>query len=370
MAKINPVSIKKTKYGTYALHYVNPDGRRRRLSVGKDYQHAQRLAVVFFDWLLAGKDPEHELERTKQAEKTKSITIQELFPIFMERHGSLQSKSMQDIYKNSFKNICRCSQIAEAPICSISKGLMLNYMSVRMKNEGVTPATVNREASFMRSMLSRAVDWEILESNPLSGLRLLREAGKRKVNIDPEQIASLINELREPVASITELAVYSGFRKENILSLKIEQISFHDMTESGEVELKVKGGKTEVFPIGLQAVSLLKRVIGGRKEGFVFINSRTGTRYNFIHKQFTRAVNKLGLKVGNTKFRFHDLRHVFATWLHSKGVSLDVLRPLLGHSNRSTTDRYTTVDRLACGNVLNLMPEIKRKEKKKKASNG
>ena len=369
MANINPVSIKKTKYGTYALHYVNPDGRRRRLSVGKVYQHAQRLAVRFSDWLLVGKDPEQELESSKQAEEAKRITIRELFPIFMERHGSHQSKSMHNIYKNSFNNVCRCPQIANIPICSISKGLMLNYMNTRMKNDGVTPATVNREASFVRSMLSRAVDWEILESNPLNGLRLLREAEKRKVNLTPDQVASLIDELKEPIASIVEFAVYSGFRKENIFSLKIEQLRFHDITESGEVELKLKGGKIEVFPIGSQAVSLLKRVIGGRKEGYVFINSRTETRYFFIHKQFNRVVKNLGLKVGDSKLRFHDLRHIFATWLHRKGVSLDVLRPLLGHSNRSTTDRYTTVDLLACGDVLNLMPEIKRKGHKKMTSN-
>lgn len=181
------------------------------------------------------------------------------------------------------------------------------------------------------------------------------------MNLTPDQVASLINELKEPVTSIVEFAVYTGFRKENILSLKIDQIRFYDLTESGEVELKLKGGKIEVFPIGLQAASLLKRVIGARKEGFVFISSKTGTRYFHIHKQFNRIVKKLGLKVGDSKLRFHDLRHIFATWLHRKGVSLDVLRSLLGHSNRSTTDRYTTVDILASRDVLDLMPEIRKK---------
>ena len=65
------------------------------------------------------------------------------------------------------------------------------------------------------------------------------------------------------------------------------------------------------------------------------------------------------LKVGDSKLRFHDLRHVFATWLHRSGVSIDVIRPLLGHSKVSTTERYTTYNRIECGSVLKLLPDIR-----------
>ena len=72
------------------------------------------------------------------------------------------------------------------------------------------------------------------------------------------------------------------------------------------------------------------------------------------------VVRKLGLTVNDTKLRFHDLRHLFSTWLHQEEVSLDILRSLLGHRNRSTTDRYTTVDRLKYINVLDVMPTIRK----------
>ena len=47
-------------------------------------------------------------------------------------------------------------------------------------------------------------------------------------------------------------------------------------------------------------------------------------------------------------------------WLHREGVSLDVLRPLLGHEQRSTTDRYACLDVKTFGRVVNLMPRIRR----------
>jgi site-specific recombinase XerD len=118
--------------------------------------------------------------------------------------------------------------------------------------------------------------------------------------------------------------------------------------------------------LGPAALDVLRRAIGDRKEGYVFINPQTGTRYTSIHKKFDQVVRELGLTAADgTKLRFHDLRHVFATWLHREGVSLDSLRFLLGHLDRTTTDRYTTVDRVALGDVLSLLPRLGRESKKK-----
>lgn len=352
-----PVQIKK-RGKSYQLYYYNPDGCRRRLSIGKDYQHAQRLAVKFSDWLLGGKNPECEIAQLQRVEDAKSITLLEFFPIFMERHGSLQSKKMQKLYEVCFNNIYRCESLAKIPIAKISKSLMLDYMHIRMNQDIVSAATVNREASFVKGMLSRASEWDILEHNPLQGLRLFRESEKREVHITTEQAGLLIAELPEPLANITAFAIYSGIRKENILDLRIKQLCFHDLTETGEVELMVKGGKRELFPLCKHAVKVLVRAIGNRTEGYVFLNPLTKTRYVSIHKNFDKAVRKLNLTVNGTKLRFHDLRHIYGTWLLKSGVSLDVIRELMGHKDRSTTDRYAILDRKEAGQHLIAMPEI------------
>ena len=108
--------------------------------------------------------------------------------------------------------------------------------------------------------------------------------------------------------------------------MKIESIHFHDLSETADVELLLKGGRLERFPLGTQAIGVLKRLIRDRDEGFVFINPVTKTRYVSIHKSFNKAVRKLNLTVNNTKLRFRNLRHVFCTWLLRKGVSIDAIR--------------------------------------------
>jgi integrase len=188
----------------------------------------------------------------------------------------------------------------------------------------------------------------------------------------------LLESLPEPFDTIVEFAIYTGFRKENILGMKIESIEFFgdeykdNSQVSGQISLTIKGGRSEQFPFGQNAAEVLRRAIGRRLKGYVFVNPRTGTRYSkAINKTFDRYVKKLSLKAEDgSKLRFHDLRHVFGTWLHNSGASLDVIRPLMGHQRRDTTDRYVYNERLTSGKVLKLIPNIRREaENKKKASN-
>ena len=127
MAVFNPVRVVKTKYGTFSPHYKSPDGRRRRLSVGSDEMHVQRLSVKITDWLLDGKDPEREMERAKQKEQAKTISLRDFYPLFLEKHGSEQSQNTRQSYGYSFKNICRCPDLVDAPLRTISIALLKDY---------------------------------------------------------------------------------------------------------------------------------------------------------------------------------------------------------------------------------------------------
>lgn len=351
---------------TYQLYYYNPDGYRRRLSVGPDRQQAQRLLIRFTDWLLEGKNPEREMERAQQKEQAKQVTLREFYPLFLEKHGSRQSKSMQKLYGYCFNNLCRCPQLADIPIGNLSQRDMSDYMDLRMKHDRVKPATVNREATFVKCMLGLATRRGILDRNPLQGFKLLKESSKREVNIKPEQIARLIEALPESMGNIVEFAVYTGFRRENVLGLKIEQVRFHDLKPTGEVNLFVKGGRWETKPLKTEAVDVLNRAIGNRTEGYVFINPKTGTRYHSGWKTFDRVVRKLGLTtVAGEKLCFHDLRRVFATWMLEGGAGIEAVQYFLGHRSITTTTRYTSVNRKVMGEALKLLPTIQRLESKK-----
>jgi len=216
----------------------------------------------------------------------------------------------------------------------------------------------------IRCMLNFAVNRGYIDKNPLQGFKLLKESQKREVNISPAQIAQLIYKFPVSIENIVSFAVYSGIRKENILSLKIDQVRFYDLKKGGEVNLFVKGGHWETKPLKLEAVDVLKKAIGARQEGYVFINPETTTRYDRNLITFDRVVRKLGLKtVAGEKLCFHDLRRIFSTWLIEGGVGIETVQYFLGHRSISTTSRYTTMNRKVMGEKLALLPTIPRNKK-------
>ncbi len=325
MARIKSVTIVPTRQGTYMLDYTDHDGKRPRPRV-KTQKEATFWKDKFELWLAEGKDPVREMKCCVNHEKIRSVTVRTFFPVFMERHGSQQSKNMRISYSYSFQNVCKyCPDLADSQLRDISKSMVLDYMHGRMSKYCVSAATANREKAFISSMLSCAMDWEIINHNPLEGMKSFREAPKREVRLTKKQAEQLISLLPEPMANIVEFAIYSGFRKENILSLRIENVEINPESLTGKVWLTVKGNRREIFPLCLPAVEIIERVIGNRSQGYVFINPSTGTRYKSIHKTFNRAVLKLGLTVSETKFRFHDLRHVFGTWMAERDRTVDLL---------------------------------------------
>jgi len=341
----------------YQLDYVNPEGGRRQLSAGHSYKGAEQMRLKFANWLLEGKDPEREMERTQQIEEQRSITLREFFPIFLERHGKNQGRSQQRNYRIFMANLERCPQISKVPIGEIRKPLLLDYMRARTDQDGISPSTANHEAKFVRNMLNRAVEWEILDRNPLEGIRLLKESGKRDVDITIHQLQALVDELKSPLSEIVEFSAWSGMRKENVLNLRIEQIIFNDLNGTALIIAKLKGGEIEETPIGPEAVKVLRSMISDRTEGYVFPNKRTGKSYVSPHKTIDRVIRRLGLTARNgSKLRFHDLRHFRASWLRNvANMSLEDIQAVLGHRNKSTTEKYVSVDKRAVGERLSVV---------------
>ena len=362
--KIPKVSVRKdSTTGSFFLEY-RYCGCRRRPRVGSNREDAEELAVEYRRFFREGKDPEREIERERSQYDASAISLSEFFPVFMEHRQTKLSTKTQQLYRTCMDNIERCHQLSEVPLEQVRKSLVIDYMNQRLKQDGVKPATANREVQLLKTMLNHAVKLDIVNTSPLKGLELFREDNRRDVsNITPEQIQALLDELPYTISNVVEFAVYTGIRKENILSLSIDQVIFYDLAEGGEVRLVTKGGKAEHKPLGRQAVAVVKRSIGERTQGFVF-QSPKGPRYHSIHKTFDRAARKLGVKITDgRKLQFHDLRRLCATWLLNRGRSLDEVREILGHADRRTTDRYARLR--VSGDVFDVLPSVRRGYNKK-----
>ena len=99
--------------------------------------------------------------------------------------------------------------------------------------------------------------------------------------------------------------------------------------------VKTKSGKSRAVPIN----DMLFEFFHARKNKseYVFPNPKTGMPYVDLKRQFRNACRRADIK----GLRFHDLRHTFASRLVEKGVDIETVRDLLGHSSITITQRYT-----------------------------
>ena len=120
-------------------------------------------------------------------------------------------------------------------------------------------------------------------------------------------------------------------RKSEIQFLKWEDVNF----TRGYIELRqTKNGEKRIIPMNKAIYDALTSVNRHPTSPYVFV-SEDGNPYN-ARKSFETALKKSGI----ISFRFHDLRHTFASHLTMLGVELNTVRELLGHKTLNMTLRY------------------------------
>ena len=334
--RVPKVSIKPLQKDRSQLEWRNPDGNRRRLRV--DSSVAEEYAFKIRQILIQGKYPEVEMEKSNNRERAQNLKLKEFWFVFAEDHLSTLRPNTQDLYRRLMVTLSDYP-VARLSICEINRRAVIQYQQQR--NGKASPATINREVQLIKSMLGRAFEWEILERDPRPGMKLLKENNMRDVsNIRPEQMIGLLESLPDTLSNICEVALCTGFRKETIVGMMINQVQLPDIGDTGTVRFEGKGGDHLVKNVGPQAVKILKEAIGNRTEGYVFLSPQGG-RYISIHKTLDDRIRKLKITTADgQKFCFHDFRRLYATWMLNAGWSLDKVRDALDHKDRSTTDRY------------------------------
>jgi len=219
-------------------------------------------------------------------------------------------------------------------------------------NRPRTDASVNRDMAILGHMLSKAVEWGLLEASPFrKGKRLmLKENNHRLRFLTEAEIEALLKACSPHLKPIVETALLTGMRRGELLSLKWEQIrnGFIYLTET-------KSGKARQIPINNRLAEVLKEVRRGNqlKSPYVFCDSK-GRRFLQVKRSFASACRRAGID----DFRFHDLRHTFASRLVMKGASLKAVQELLGHADMKMTMRYAHLSQEHLRDSVNLLNDL------------
>jgi len=194
-------------------------------------------------------------------------------------------------------------------------------------NQGYAKTTVNIHIRTLKSILSKAVEWEYLERNPFAGYKALKVQERPPAFLLPEDIEKVEETIDDPDwLFIFRLFVYTGMRKGEVASLKWEDV---DLKREVIVVKQSKNYKTRVIPIHPKLLPMLKERYGK--------GTKVCPRSYF---RLSRGMKQILEKAGFPHLRLHDLRHTFASLLVMRGVDLKTVQELLGHTDYRTTEIY------------------------------
>lgn len=193
------------------------------------------------------------------------------------------------------------------------------------------PATVNRELALLKHMYSKAIEWGKYEENPAKKVKLLKGEVKRVRFLMPDDVQKLLSNCADHLKPIVTVAVHTGMRKGELLSLNWDQVNF----EQGIISL-LDTKNHERRDISMNET--VKATLTGmeRKGSYVF-SAEDGGSFGDVRRSFETALRRSGIQ----DFRFHDLRHTFASNLVMEGVDIMTVKELMGHKDLTMTLRYT-----------------------------
>ena len=197
----------------------------------------------------------------------------------------------------------------------------------------VGPNTINRELAVLRKIFNLGIRWDFMKSNPVKQVDFFKIPRGRIRFLDKEEQARLLEECRGHLKDIVTVALRTGMRRGELLGLTKGEVDF---PRKMICLSRTKTGAFREIPMIPAVEAILKAKAFGKEEGAHLFSRRDGTRYWSNQAAFETARARAGIK----NFRFHDLRHTYATDLVSAGVEIFTVSKFLGHANVKTTMIY------------------------------
>lgn len=197
---------------------------------------------------------------------------------------------------------------------------------------GVSNARINRLLAVIRAILNRAADqWDWLDSAPK--VRLRKEGNHRTQWLTRSEAKKLIAELPSHLADMMIFTLATGLRQSNVKNLKWTDVDLHNKHAWVHAD-EAKSAKAIAVPLNADAINILQKRISTHP-AYVFTY-----RGQPVAKVSTRAWWNALERAGIKNFRWHDLRHTWASWHVQNGTSLQELQILGGWSNLAMVLRY------------------------------
>ncbi|MFZ4597292.1 MAG: site-specific tyrosine recombinase [Terrimicrobiaceae bacterium] len=229
------------------------------------------------------------------------------------------------------------------------------------RRAGLQAATVRLDAVAIRIFFRFLTGRQNWATNPAETLSLPRPEKHLPETLHPGDVQKLIESVNgnDPLGlrdrAMLELLYSSGLRVAELCDARLENLDL----EGGVVRVTGKGAKTRLVPVGAPALEAIRNYLGSERPALVSKRSGAEIFLSIRGRKLTpqrvwQLVKQYAGRAGlEANIYPHLMRHSFATHLLAGGADLRIIQEMLGHSDISTTQIYTHVEKSGLRNVLN-----------------
>lgn len=209
---------------------------------------------------------------------------------------------------------------------------LIDRITTAKLSEGCSNGTVNRTLALIRAILRKCVrEWEWLDKAP--AVRLLKEPSRRIRFLSREEASRLLGHLPPHLADMARFTLATGLRAANVTGLTWQQVDLARRLAWVHPD-QAKARRAIPVPLNDDAMAAVEKQIGKHSElVFTF-------RGQPVEQLSTAAWSKAKKRAGIADFRWHDLRHTWASWHVQNGTPLFALQELGGWESFEMVRRY------------------------------
>lgn len=333
---------------TFCVYRRSKNGSAERVTLGRFPSITVEQARVMAEQINASLAKGTSVAETKRQER-REMSFDKLFSEYIEKHAKPNKKTWKDdvakynLYLKKPLGKVPFSKITKAELLGIHLDITSQYKSEDLKKpiherRYKSGSYANRVLALVSSVFGWAMSLDLCDRNPASKIKRSKEQSRDRF-LQPEEICNFLaaveEEDNECVRDFIMLALLTGARKKNILSMRWDQISF----SSNEWRIpNTKNNDPHRIPLVPEAMAILRR----RRNNYDYVLPGRGVKgfMNEPRKGFLRICQRAGV----ANLRIHDLRRTLGSWQARTGASLVVIGKTLGHRSPQATAIYSRLD--------------------------
>ena len=318
--------------------YIGYNGQRIR----KCCPESSAAGAKAYEALLRQKLARGESLDAEAPTLNKSISIKEFAVTWMRDYAEANNKSSSIRSKTSILKAHIVPYFGKMQIDQISNHEIEKYKALKQR-EGSANKTINNQLSVLKKMLDMAEDWELLDKVPR--IKPLKVMPSKTDFLTLAECDLLIAKADGVWRDMILFAIKTGLRISELIGLTWADVDFageqiavqHSIVKDIPQE-STKSNKIRYVPLIKEAVQVLTR--RKTEAGGDYVFSRKNNN-DFLKIEYCRRnIQRITKACGMRKIGWHLLRHSYASHLSEKGISVIVIKELLGHSDIKTTMRY------------------------------